>query len=96
MSENLIWIDLEMTGLDPEKAVILEIATIVTDDRLAILAEGPNIAIDYPDEILSNMDDWSRTHHEASGLLDRVKASPYDCRRERSPTPSDGHQRSSR
>ena len=78
---NLVWIDLEMTGLDPEKMVILEIATVVTNDQLKIVAEGPNIAINYPAEILKNMDEWSRTHHEESGLLDRVKTSPYDCRK---------------
>jgi len=81
LSSNLIWIDLEMTGLDPEKMVILEIATIVTDHKLDIVAEGPNIVITYSDEILHNMEEWSKTHHKASGLLDKVKASPYDCRR---------------
>ena len=64
--------DLEMTGLDPEKEVILEIATIITEDRLEIVAEGPNISINYPEEILEAMDEWNRTHHKASGLLDRV------------------------
>jgi len=78
---NLVWIDLEMTGLDPEKMVILEIATVVTDDQLEIMAEGPNIAINYPEEILKNMNGWSMSHHEESGLLERVKTSPYDCRR---------------
>ena len=77
---NLVWIDLEMTGLDPEKMVILEIATVVTNDQLEIVAEGPNIVINYPQEILKNMNGWSRTHHEESGLLERVKISPYDCR----------------
>lgn len=79
MNNNLIWIDLEMTGLDPEKRVILEIATIVTDADLRIVAEGPNIAINHPDEVLRTMEDWSMNHHEASGLLDRVRASSYDC-----------------
>lgn len=78
---NLIWIDLEMTGLDPEKMVILEIATVVTDDQLEIVGEGPNIAINYPDDILKNMTGWSRSHHEESGLLERVKTSSYDCQR---------------
>ncbi|MFH1351898.1 MAG: oligoribonuclease [Pseudomonadota bacterium] len=81
MRANLVWIDLEMTGLNPDKGVILEIATIVTDDELEILAEGPNIAINYPEEILRNMDEWSRSHHQASGLLDRIKGSLYDCQR---------------
>jgi len=80
LNSNLIWIDLEMTGLDPEKMVILEIATIVTDHKLDTVAEGPNIAINHPEETLDNMEEWSRTHHQASGLLDQVKASPYDCR----------------
>jgi oligoribonuclease len=79
MLENLVWMDLEMTGLDPEGAVIIEIATIVADGQLRILAEGPNIAIRYPEDILSGMDNWSREHHRASGLLLRVAASPYDC-----------------
>ena len=69
-----------MTGLDPEKEVILEIATIVTDDKLRLVAEGPNIAINYPEKILQTMEKWSKVHHGESGLLDRVRASPYDCR----------------
>ncbi len=79
-NRHLIWIDLEMTGLDPEKHVIIEIASIVTDERLDIIAEGPVFAINYPDHILSSMDEWSRKHHKTSGLTDRVKASAYDCR----------------
>ena len=80
MSRHLIWIDLEMSGLDPEKQVILEIASLVTDENLDIVAEGPNIAIHHPEETLHNMEDWSREHHGASGLLDRVKSSPMNCR----------------
>jgi len=80
LSNELIWIDLEMTGLDPDKMVILEIASLVTDDNLKVIAEGPNIAINYPEDILDSMEKWSMTHHQASGLLDRVKASNYDCR----------------
>ncbi|MBN1627072.1 MAG: oligoribonuclease [Deltaproteobacteria bacterium] len=79
MGANLVWIDLEMTGLDPEKMVIIEIASIVTDYELNIIAEGPNIAINYPEGILNGIDEWSRTHHTASGLLERVRASGYDC-----------------
>ena len=79
MGSNLIWIDLEMTGLDPEAMVILEIASIVTDADLNIIAEGPLLAINYPESILDNMEEWSRTHHQASGLLDRVRASAFDC-----------------
>lgn len=79
MKDRLIWIDLEMTGLDPEKEVILEIASIVTDGDLELVAEGPNIAINHPEEILLAMEKWSMTHHERSGLLDRARVSPYDC-----------------
>lgn len=68
-----------MTGLDPETMVIIEIASIVTDYDLNIIAEGPNIAINYPEEILNGMDEWSRTHHTASGLLERVSVSGYNC-----------------
>lgn len=73
---NLVWIDLEMSGLEPEKCVILEIATIVTDKDLRILGEGPNIAIKQPDEIFSGMDDWNTRHHNQSGLVARCKRSP--------------------
>ena len=79
MSQNLIWIDLEMTGVDPAKDVILEIATIVTDSNLDLVAEGPNIAIKHPEEVLSRMDDWCKRHHHASGLTDRAKTSPHNC-----------------
>jgi oligoribonuclease len=79
MKNCFIWIDLEMTGLNPEKHVIVEIASIVTDDQLRILARGPDIAIHHPEHILSSMDEWSRQHHESSGLLDRVRASSCDC-----------------
>ena len=80
MGTNLVWIDLEMSSLDPENGVILEIATIITDDDLEILEEGPNIAINHSEKILDGMDEWNQSHHQASGLLDRVKASPYDSR----------------
>ena len=81
METHLIWIDLEMSGLDPERHVILEIASIVTDNRLDIVAEGPDIAIHYPDHALSSMEEWSRDHHLASGLINRVRSSPYSCER---------------
>ena len=71
--KNLIWVDMEMTGLVPEHDRILEIATIVTDDQLNILAEGPVIAVSQPEEILLGMDEWCTTHHTQSGLLDRVR-----------------------
>ncbi len=80
MDAPLIWIDLEMSGLDPEKQVILEIAAVVTDGQLKIVAEGPNLAVHYQKDALLCMETWSRTHHETSGLLDRVEASPFNCR----------------
>ena len=73
--QNLIWVDLEMTGLDPEEHKIIEIATIVTDSQLNILAEGPVIAIHQPKEELNKMDEWCTTTHTGSGLVERVKAS---------------------
>ncbi len=72
---NLIWIDLEMTGLDCQADRIIEIATIVTDSQLNILAEGPMLAIHQPDAALAAMDDWNRKQHGASGLVARVQAS---------------------
>lgn len=75
---RLIWIDLEMTGLDPQRDEIIEIATIVTDAELNILAEGPVIAIHQSDAIMDHLDDWNRRHHGASGLIERVKASRID------------------
>jgi len=69
-----------MTGVEPEDHAIIEIATIVTDDDLKFVAEGPCIAINYPETVFSNMDGWSRSHHQTSGLTDRAKASPHDCR----------------
>jgi oligoribonuclease len=80
LDKHLVWIDLEMTGVDPARDVILEIATIVTDNDLKLVAEGPNIAINQPEEVLSCMDDWCMTHHRASGLIDRAEASSFNCR----------------
>ena len=76
-TNNLIWIDLEMTGLDTQQDVIIEIATIVTDADLNPLAEGPVIAIHQPDDILDKMDEWNQRQHGASGLIERVKQSQY-------------------
>ena len=78
--DNLIWIDLEMTGLDPQTDLIIEIATIVTDSQLNLLAEGPVLAIHQGDAILAAMDDWNRKQHGQSGLVDRVRASRIDER----------------
>lgn len=78
---NLIWIDLEMTGLDPEQDRIIEIATLVTDADLNILAEGPVIAVHQSAEQLALMDEWNVRTHTGSGLVDRVKVSDYDDRR---------------
>lgn len=70
---NLVWMDLEMTGLDPERDVILEMATIVTDGDLNVIAEGPAIALAQPEAKLAAMDDWNTSHHTASGLVQRVR-----------------------
>ena len=72
---NLIWIDLEMTGLIPEKDIIIEIATVVTDANLNVLADGPSIAIHQDDKHLDSMDEWNTRQHTKSGLVKRVKES---------------------
>jgi len=74
-SKNLIWIDLEMTGLNQDKDRIIEIATVVTDTNLEVLAEGPVFAIHQSEHILNSMDEWNTKHHGDSGLIDRIKAS---------------------
>ena len=76
--DNLIWIDLEMTGLDPASDSILEIATVVTDRELNVLAEGPEFAIRHPLERLQAMDEWNRSQHGKSGLWQRVLESATD------------------
>jgi oligoribonuclease len=75
----LIWLDLEMTGLNPDADVILEIATVITDSQLNVLAEGPVIAVHQSDAVLAAMDDWNQQHHGQSGLIERVKASALDA-----------------
>lgn len=74
-SQHLIWIDLEMTGLNPDTDLIIEIATVVTDKDLNILAEGPVLAIYQSEDMLAAMDDWNQKHHGESGLIDRVRSS---------------------
>ena len=76
---HLIWIDLEMTGLDPDSDLIIEIATIVTDSNLNILAQGPLLAVHQSEAALAGMDDWNQQHHGQSGLIARVKASTIDA-----------------
>lgn len=77
-ANNLIWIDLEMTGLDPDRDVIIEMATIVTDADLNVLAEGPVIAVHQPESALAAMDEWNTRQHGGSGLTQRVRDSKID------------------
>lgn len=80
LNTRLIWIDLEMTGLDTDNDQIIEIATIITDDHLNVLAEGPVLAIHQPDRILNAMDEWNTRHHGQSGLIERVRRSKLTAR----------------
>ena len=73
--ERWIWIDCEMTGLNPKVDRIIEIAVIVTDEQLEVVAQGPNLAIHQDDSLLAGMDSWNTKHHTQSGLVDKVKAS---------------------
>lgn len=79
-SECLVWIDLEMTGLDTGRDHIIEIATIVTDSQLEVVAEGPVIAIHQPETVLGGMDEWNRRTHGESGLIERVRRSTASAR----------------
>ena len=74
---NLVWLDLEMTGLNPEEDCIIEIATVITDNQLNLLAEGPVMALNQPETVLAAMDDWNMDQHTRSGLLQRVRGSEY-------------------
>ncbi|RLB52527.1 MAG: oligoribonuclease [Deltaproteobacteria bacterium] len=76
--ERLVWMDLEMTGLDADKERIIEIAVLVTEGDLTLVAEGPDLVIHQSDELLGAMDEWNTTHHGDSGLTDKVKASELD------------------
>jgi oligoribonuclease len=77
-SNNLIWIDMEMTGLVPDSDRIIEIAVLVTDSQLNLIAEGPVLVVRQPDEVLAAMDSWNRSVHAKSGLVEKVKASTLD------------------
>ena len=77
-SNNLIWIDMEMTGLQPDADRIIEIAVLVTSAELEILAEGPVLVVHQPDEVLAAMDSWNQSTHKKTGLIERVRASSMD------------------
>jgi len=77
-SERLIWIDCEMTGLNPDADALIEIATVVTDNDLTVVADGPVLAIHQPEAVLTRMDEWNQKQHGSSGLLARVRSSPID------------------
>jgi oligoribonuclease len=79
LAKHLVWIDLEMSGLNPDRHVIVEIASIVTDNELNVVAEGPGRVIHHPEDILAAMEPWSLEHHRASGLLDRIRSSSCTC-----------------
>jgi oligoribonuclease len=74
-SSRLVWVDLEMTGLEPETCTIVEIATIVTDSNLTVIAEGPCLVVHQPDEVLAGMSSFVRDLHARSGLLERIRSS---------------------
>src|SRR4026207_206202 len=75
---NLIWIDMEMTGLQPDADRVIEIAMLVTDPQLNVLAAGPVLVLHQPDEVLQAMDSWNKSTHAKSGLIERVRASRLD------------------
>lgn len=76
--QHLIWIDLEMTGLSPDTDRIIEIATIVTNTDLVVVAEGPVLAVHQSKHVMDGMDDWNQHHHGQNGLIERVRVSPHD------------------
>ncbi|MDQ8022568.1 MAG: oligoribonuclease [Moraxellaceae bacterium] len=75
---HLVWVDMEMTGLDPDRDRIIEVAMIVTDANLNVVAQSPEVAVHQPDSVLDAMDEWNKSTHGKSGLIDRVKASALD------------------
>ena len=77
---NLVWLDMEMTGLTPDTDRIIEIAVVITNSNLDTVAEGPVLVVHQPDEVLNGMDNWNKSTHAKSGLVDKVKASPLDER----------------
>src|SRR3954467_11248881 len=77
-ANNLIWVDMEMSGLDPSIEKVLEVAIVVTDTNLNIVAEGPVVVVHQPNTVLDAMDAWNKSTHAKSGLIDRVKASSVD------------------
>src|SRR5690606_30464138 len=85
---NLIWIDLEMTGLNPDQDVIIEMATIVTDSNLTVLADGPVLAVHQSDERLAAMDEWTTRQHGGTGLTQRLRASRISAADAEAPTPA--------
>lgn len=90
--ENLIWLDMEMTGLDPFTDHILEVATVITNQKLEILAEGPNLVVFQSEEVLGGMDEWNTTQHTSSGLIERVRSAAMPMRMWRQrPWPSCGN-----
>jgi oligoribonuclease len=74
----LVWLDMEMTGLDPDRERVIEVAMILTDGKLEEIATGPELVIHQPDDVLNAMDEWNKTHHGASGLIERVRSSTMD------------------
>ncbi len=80
VEERLVWIDLEMTGLDPDENTIIEIATIVTESDLTIVTEGPSFTIDVGEDELAKMDDWNLEHHTENGLLERIESDGVSMR----------------
>ena len=76
-NHNLIWVDMEMTGLDPDRDRIIEVAVVITDGQLNTIAEGPSLVVSQPDAVLDGMDKWNRSTHGKSGLIDKVRASRF-------------------